>query len=140
MVKPAAELVDVLGVGVGSNGPIVLFGRSEVVKGHSRTPLRSVSSLDLRPTLDLLSRIDLQAPGRQKQAAQVISRHADDGKDVPQRAFRHVPTEVHRYDDAPSVRMSHHMVASTHPDDLEPGTLKSPDNLRPGHGRDRSGH
>jgi hypothetical protein len=38
---------------------IVLSRRSEVVKGRSGTPLRSVSSLDLRSTLDNLSGIKL---------------------------------------------------------------------------------
>jgi hypothetical protein len=80
-----------------------------------------------RPLTALADGNTVEASRTSQEPAQFVCRHADDAQDVPQRALRHVPAGMYRYYDAPAIGMSHHVVASTHSDDLETGALKSPD-------------
>jgi hypothetical protein len=74
------------------------------------------------------------------QRAELISRHADGGKDAAQGAFEQVFAAVDWHGHGTPVRMAHDVMTTVDSRDSEAGTLQRLDYLRSRHGRDSAGH
>lgn len=77
---------------------------------------------------------------RSEQLAELVWRHADDGQDVPQRAYAQVLTAVDRDWNGPPVGMLHHVVAAFDPRNAEASALERFDDPRPRYNRDVARH
>jgi hypothetical protein len=75
-----------------------------------------------------------------EQSPELIRGHADDGKDVPQSALRHVLAGMDRNWDSTSVGVPHHMMAALDALDGKADALKRLDYVRSRYGRDRTRH
>jgi hypothetical protein len=75
-----------------------------------------------------------------EQFAELVRSHADDEKDVPQGALRHVPASVNRNWDCTPIGMLHHVMTADDPYDIEASAFERLDYLRSRHGRDSARH
>lgn len=75
-----------------------------------------------------------------EQRAELVRGHADDGKDVSQRALGYVSSRVNWDRNRTPIGMLHHVMAASDPLDNESGAFESLDYLRSRYSRDAARH
>jgi hypothetical protein len=75
-----------------------------------------------------------------EQCAELVHGHADNGQNVAQGALGYVTSRVDRYGDCTSIRVPHHVMASSYPHHCESGALKRLYYLRSRYDRDAARH
>jgi hypothetical protein len=75
-----------------------------------------------------------------EQRAELVRCHADDVEDAPQGSLRHVTARVHWDWNRTSIRVLHHVMATSDPRKTEPGALQRLDDLRSRYRRDGARH
>jgi hypothetical protein len=75
-----------------------------------------------------------------QQRAELLRGHADDGKDVSQRALGHVPARVDRDRNGTAIGVLHHVMAASNPCGHETGAFERLDYLRSRYSRDAARH